>query len=84
MLFRSLGLGVGIIASMAYDAARDDDLQLIEAPDLFAENVTRIAVRRGRYLRGYAYRFIELCASGLDEAGVRAALAPPQAPDIEV
>jgi len=80
----ALGLGVGIIASMAYDAARDDDLQLIEAPDLFAENVTRIAVRRGRYLRGYAYRFIELCASGLDEAGVRAALAPPQAPDIEV
>lgn len=80
----ALGLGVGIIASMAYDPERDDHLRLIEAPHLFAQNVTRIAVRRGRFLRGYAYRFIELCSPGLDEAAVRAALTPPQAPDIDV
>jgi LysR family cys regulon transcriptional activator len=80
----ALGLGVGIIASMAYHPQRDGHLRLIEAPHLFAQNVTRIAVRRGRYLRDYAYRFIELCSPGLDEAAVRAASTPPQAPDIDV
>lgn len=39
-------------------------------------NTTRIAVRRGHYLRGFAYRFIELCAADLSESVVRAALAP--------
>jgi LysR family transcriptional regulator, cys regulon transcriptional activator len=71
-----LGLGIGIIAPGAYNAAKDSDLRLIEAPDLFALNTTRIAVRRGHYLRGYAYRFIELCAPLLTEANVRAAVSP--------
>jgi LysR family cys regulon transcriptional activator len=80
----ALGLGVGIVASMAYDPQRDDHLQLIDTQQLFAQNVTQIAVRRGRYLRGYAYRFIELCSPGLTEAVVRTALAPPPTPDIDV
>jgi len=80
----ALGLGVGIVASMAYDPVRDDDLALIEAETLFAHNVTRIALRRGRYLRGYAYRFIEFCSPPLTEAVVRAALAPPQTADIDI
>jgi LysR family cys regulon transcriptional activator len=80
----ALGLGVGIVASMAYDPQRDDHLQLIDTQQLFAQNVTQIAVRRGRYLRGYAYRFIELCSPGLTEAAVRKALAPPPTPDIDV
>ncbi|GAB4062681.1 CysB family HTH-type transcriptional regulator [Uliginosibacterium sediminicola] len=71
-----LGLGIGIIAPGAYNAAKDNDLRLIEAPELFALNTTRIAVRRGHYLRGYAYRFIELCAPLLTEANVRAAVSP--------
>jgi LysR family cys regulon transcriptional activator len=80
----ALGLGVGIIASMAYDPEQNGHLTLLETRPLFAENVTHIAVRRGRYLRGYAYRFIELCSPGLTENAVRAALTPPQAPDIDV
>ena len=80
----ALGLGVGIVASMAYDPERDSHLQRIDASHLFEPNLTRIAVRRGRYLRGYAYRFIELCSPGLTEIVVRAALTPPQAPDIDV
>lgn len=80
----ALGLGVGIVASMAYDPERDDHLVLIQAPHLFAQNMTQIAVRRGRYLRGYAYRFIEMCSPGLTENAVRAALEPPQAPDIDI
>lgn len=71
-----LGLGIGIIAPSAYNPARDHDLRLIDASHLFARNTTLIAVRRGHYLRGYAYRFIELCSPELTETNVRAAVAP--------
>jgi len=70
-----LGLGVGIVASMAYDGTRDS-VKLLAPGGLFARNTSRIAVRRGRYLRGYAYKFIELCSPELTEAAVRAKLAP--------
>ncbi len=69
-----LGLGVGIVASMAVDPARDTGLRLLESSHLFPENVARIAIRRGHYLRGYAYRFIELCAPELNEAKIAEAL----------
>ena len=71
-----LGLGIGIVASIAFDAVRDTNLRLLDAAHLFEENTTRIALRRGHYLRGYAYRFIELCSSALTESTVRAALKP--------
>ena len=71
-----LGLGVGIVASMAWHPKKDEGLALLEGEDVFPANVTRIGVRRGHYLRGYAYRFIELCAPALTESAVRAALAP--------
>ena len=71
-----LGLGVGIIASMAFDPRRDSGLRPLEAGHLFGEHTTRIAVRRGHYLRGYACRFIELCSSSLSEAKVREASRP--------
>ena len=70
-----LGLGVGILASMAFNPARDPGLRKLDSEHLFAENVTRIAVRRGHYLRGFAYRFIELCAPELSEAKVADAVA---------
>ncbi|NML24636.1 CysB family HTH-type transcriptional regulator [Zoogloea dura] len=71
-----LGLGVGIVASMAYDPNRDQGLHMLPSSHLFEENITRIAVRRGHFLRGFAYRFIELCAESLSEVVVRAALRP--------
>jgi LysR family cys regulon transcriptional activator len=71
-----LGLGIGIIASIAFDAVRDTDLRLLDTAHLFEQNTTRIALRRGHYLRGYAYRFIELCSPLLPEATVRTALKP--------
>jgi len=70
-----LGLGVGIIASMAHDGSRDS-VKLLSSKGLFARNTSRIAVRRGRYLRGYAYKFIELCSPELTEVAVRTKLAP--------
>lgn len=67
-----LGLGVGIVASMAFHAKRDDALALIDCGHLFPENTTYLAVRRGHYLRGFAYRFIELCSADLTEFKVKA------------
>lgn len=67
----NLGLGVGIIASMAFEPERDNGLQLLDCPHLFEANTTWIAVRKGSYLRRYAYRFIELCSAELTETTVR-------------
>jgi len=69
-----VGLGVGIIASMAFDAARDTGLRSLDAAHLFPPNTTRIAVRRGHYLRGYAYRFLEECSAALTPEVVKGAL----------
>ena len=67
-----LGLGVGIVASQAFEPQRDPELRLIDATHLFEVNTSQIAVRRGAYLRGYAYRFIEYCSPALTESVVRA------------
>lgn len=69
-----LGLGIGIMASMAFNPAHDPHLRLLDAKHLFKINTSRIAVRRGTYLRGYALRFIELCSPELTETIVRSAL----------
>ena len=76
-----LGLGVGIMASVAFNPLRDSHLQMLDAQHLFPENVTNIAVRKGHYLRGYAYRFIELCSPGLDELAIRSATNPAKGDD---
>jgi len=70
-----LGMGIGIIASMAFNPAKDADLRLLKCDHLFEANTTYIALRHGHYLRSFAYRFIELCSPTLDEATVRAGLA---------
>lgn len=54
-----LDMGVGIIASIAFDGERDRHLRAIDARHLFEVNLTRLALRRGAWLRGYAYAFIE-------------------------
>lgn len=69
-----LGLGVGIVASVAYDKAQDRGLELIPAPDLFPANTTRIGVRRGTFLRSYAHAFIEKLCPDLGDEAIRAAL----------
>jgi LysR family cys regulon transcriptional activator len=69
-----LGLGVGIVAAMAYDAERDVRLTLLDTTHLFDENITKIAVRKGHYMRQFAYDFIQLCAPDLHEEDVIAAI----------
>ncbi len=60
-----LGLGVGIMAAMAFDAKRDRQLRSIDAAHLFATSTTRLGIKRGAYLRRYTYDFIELFAPNL-------------------
>ncbi len=70
-----LGMGVGIIAGIAYDEARDTHLRAIDARHLFASNMTRLALRRGTFLRSYVYDFIHTFASPLTRERVDEALA---------
>ena len=62
-----IGLGIGIIASMAYNPERDGNLVRLDVPHLFVPNTTRLAVRRGVYLRSYAYDLIQKLVPGLTE-----------------
>jgi LysR family cys regulon transcriptional activator len=67
-----LGLGIGIIASVAYDPEEDDKLALLPTEGIFEPSTSSIAIRRGRFLRSYVYRFLELCSPELTETAVRA------------
>lgn len=60
-----LGLGVGIIASMAYDPNQDSDLVSLDASDLFEASTTKIGFRKGTFLRGYMYDFMQRFAPHL-------------------
>ena len=69
-----LGLGVGILAKMAFDPERDRTLRAIDASHLFESSTTRLGVKRGAYLRRYACEFIELFAPHLPRAIVERAV----------
>ncbi len=60
-----LGLGVGILAAMSFDAKRDRGLVALDAGHLSESSTTRLGVKRGAWLRGYVYEFIELFAPTL-------------------
>jgi LysR family cys regulon transcriptional activator len=60
-----LGLGVGIVATMAFDAELDSDLVALDASHLFADSVTKIGIRTNTFIRGYMYEFIRSFAPHL-------------------
>jgi LysR family cys regulon transcriptional activator len=60
-----LGLGIGIVARMAFDEENDSDLVALDASHLFASSITKIGFRRGTFLRGFMYEFIEMFAPHL-------------------
>ena len=72
-----LGLGIGIVAHMAYDAEVDTDLVAIEAGGLFDSSVTSIGFRKGTYLRGYMYDFIREFAPHLTRDVIDTVMAMP-------
>ncbi|MEY1662011.1 HTH-type transcriptional regulator CysB [Isoalcanivorax beigongshangi] len=69
-----LGVGVGIIAHMAVDPVEDHGLVTLNADHLFEASTTRIAVRRGTFLRGYMYEFMSAFAPHLTRTMVDKAL----------
>lgn len=73
-----LGLGIGILANMAFDAKRDKNLKSIDASHLFEPSTTRIGISRNSYIRGYVFDFIEMFAPHLDHATIQGKLKNPQ------
>lgn len=72
-----LGLGVGILARMAFDPELDTTLCALDASMLFPHSITRLGFRPSLFLYGYHYDFIELFASHLTRETVDAAVAAP-------
>lgn len=72
-----LGLGVGIIASMAHQPERDDDLLALPAAHLFPDSETMVGLPRDRRLRRHVVEFIGLFAPHLDAAVIARAQAGP-------
>ena len=78
-----LGVGVGIVAHMAFDAKIDHDLVALDASHLFEASITWVGIRRGTFLRGYLYRFIECFAPHLTPAVIDAAMAAHTKQELE-
>jgi LysR family cys regulon transcriptional activator len=74
-----LGMGVGIIAGMAFDPERDRNLRAISAGHLFGSNVSRVAMKQGAYLRSYVYTFIELMTPTLNRKLIDQVISGEQA-----
>jgi LysR family cys regulon transcriptional activator len=79
-----LGMGVGIVAAIAFDDERDLHLRAIDARHLFAANMTRLAIRRGSYLRDYVYEFITTFAPPLTQPLVQRALQTAPGTDFDI
>ncbi|WP_051906772.1 HTH-type transcriptional regulator CysB [Methylomarinum vadi] len=69
-----LGLGIGIIADMAFHPDQDRDLQALNAKNLFGVSTSRIAIKRDKYIKDYVFRFIEMFAPHLSADVVKQAL----------
>ena len=78
-----LGLGIGIIAQMAYDSETDKGLTALDASHLFEPSITKIGFRRGTFLRQYMYDFMEIFAPHLTRDRVDAAVAAADKDEIE-
>lgn len=69
-----LGLGIGILAQMAFDPKRDKQLRALDASHLFEPSTTRIGITRNSYLRGYVYDFIGMFAPHLNRTVITSAM----------
>lgn len=79
-----LGLGVGIIATMAFDEKQDTDLVALDASHLFEPSTTKIGFRKGTFLRGYMYDFIQRFAPHLTPDVVREVQACSNRNEVDV
>jgi LysR family cys regulon transcriptional activator len=54
------GLGIGVIASMAYDSKLDTELASRDISHLFPAETTRIAFQKNKYIRRFQQTFIDI------------------------
>jgi len=69
-----LGLGVGLVATMAFDPKKDQALRMVDLGHLFPPSTAWVGLRKNSFLRSYVYRFIEQFAPHLHAETVKAAL----------
>ncbi len=69
-----LGLGIGIIADMAFNKEQDSDLYVLNAKHLFGISTSQIAIKKDRYIKPYVYPFIEMFAPHLTQWLIRQAI----------
>lgn len=69
-----LDMGVGIMASMAFDPRKDTDLVQLNASHLFTPNTVWLAVRRAQYQRAYVLRFMQICNPSLSISDIKEAI----------
>ena len=68
------GMGIGIVACMAYDEQRDHDLVAINTCNLFPKLTTWVGFRKDRFLSDYMYSFLERIVPGATRAGIDQAI----------
>ena len=69
------GLGIGLIASIAFDKADSRRLRLLDASRLFESSTTTIGIHRNSYITGYMYDFIGLVLPRMDRAAIDVLMA---------
>jgi LysR family cys regulon transcriptional activator len=74
--YADIGLGIGIIAGMAFDPRRDKSLVGMPAGHLFGQHTTSVAIKRGVFLRDYVYVLLEMLAPELTRDRVSDVIAP--------
>ncbi|MGB3836632.1 CysB family HTH-type transcriptional regulator [Castellaniella sp.] len=77
--YADIGLGIGIIAGMAFDPRRDKSLVGMPAGHLFGQHTTSVAIKRGVFLRDYVYVLLEMLAPELTRDRVADVIAPATA-----
>lgn len=78
------GLGIGLIASMAFDSLQDQGLQILSAEHLFEPSFSQIILRHDVYLRGFGYEFLTLYAPRLTRSLIESALYSPFEEDFSI
>jgi LysR family transcriptional regulator, cys regulon transcriptional activator len=74
----SLGLGIGLIANMAYDEARDGHLTKVDCSHLFPDSTTFLGVRKDAFIREYMLNFMQLLAPDINRSLISEALQMPK------
>jgi LysR family cys regulon transcriptional activator len=78
-----MGLGVGIVASMAIQSSDSDDLKTLDAPGLFPRSTTWLGFRKNMPMRRYMRDFMLLFAPHISAAQLRAISLAQRQQDVD-